>query len=239
VARKRATIFDAVVSGDPARVKRYLTRNPDALDDRDEDGLSPVMRAQYEGKPEIVELLLDRGAAVGLHEAAALGRTDDLGRLVGRSSKRANGFSEDGFAPLHLAAYFGHEESAELLLDRGADIEARSRNRRLRAVTPLHSAVAGRRNDVARLLLDRGADPNAEQPGGWTPLHQAAASGNLELCKALVAYGAERMAMADDRSRPLDFAIEQRHYEIVDFLKSGRVTRIRPRVSGGSTASRR
>ena len=228
MARKRTTIFDAVVSGDSGRVKRFLTRNPEALGDRDDEGLSPLMRAVYEGKTEIVDVLLDRGAEVDLHEAAALGRTDELRQLVGRSTKRANAFSEDGFTPLHLAAYFGHRDEVELLLDRGADIEARSRNRHLRAVTPLHSAAAGRQNEVAILLLDRGADPNAAQPGGWTPLHQAAASGNLELCKALVAYGAERMSMADDRSRPLDFAIEQRHRDIVDFLKSGRVKRLRP-----------
>jgi ankyrin repeat protein len=228
VARQRKTIFDAVGSGDLSRVKRFLTRNPEAIGDRDGDGLSPLLRALYDGKEEIALILLDRGAEVGLHEAAALGRSGDLTRLIGRSKRRANAFSDDGFTPLHLAAYFGQRAAAELLLDKGADVEARSRNRHLRSVTPLHSAAAGRRNEVALLLLERGADPNAAQPGGWTALHQAAASGNLELCKALVAYGAERMAMADDRSRPIDFAIETGSRAVVDFLKSGRVKRLRP-----------
>jgi ankyrin repeat protein len=228
VASKRKTIFDAIASGNPSRVKRFLTLNPDALADRDADGLSPLQRALYDGRPEIAEILLDRGAEMGLFEAVALGRTDEVGRLVGRSKKRIGAYSPDGFTPLHLAAYFGHGDTAEFLLDKGADIEARSKNRYLRHVTPLHSAAAGRQNEVALLLLERGADPNAAQPGGWTALHQAAASGNLELCKALVAYGAERTRMADDRSRPLDFAIEQGHRDVVDFLKSGRVKRIRP-----------
>jgi ankyrin repeat protein len=75
---------------------------------------------------------------------------------------------------------------------------------------------------VALLLLERGADPNAAQPGGWTPLHQAAATGNLPLCKALLKAGAKRKTMADDRSRAIDFAIENRYPEVVKLLQRGR-----------------
>ena len=89
-------------------------------------------------------------------------------------------------------------------------------------MTPLHSAAAGHRTEAALLLLDRGADPNAEQPGGWTPLHQAAANGDLVLCKALLEHGANQAQMSDDRTRPLDFAIENRHHEIVRLLQRGR-----------------
>jgi ankyrin repeat protein len=72
------------------------------------------------------------------------------------------------------------------------------------------------------LLLVRGADPNATQPGGWTPLHQAAANGDLALCKSLLKHRAKRAPLADDRSRPLDFAIENGHQEVVQLLKGGR-----------------
>ena len=49
----------------------------------------------------------------------------------------------DGFTPLHLAAFFGRLEAAALLVDRGADLEAPSRNPRFPSVRPLHSAIAG------------------------------------------------------------------------------------------------
>jgi ankyrin repeat protein len=221
VARKQ-TIFDAIGRGDAARVKRKLAREPAALSERDENGLSLVMRALYEAKPEIVDVLLARDPELDLFDAAALGDVETLRRLLGRSRKRANSYSLDGFTPLHLAAFFGHADAAALLLDRGADVEARSKNPRLRSVTPLHSAAAGRHLDVAELLLARGADPNATQPGGWTPLHQAAANGDLALCRALLTRRAKRAPLADDRSRPLDFAIENRHHEIVRLLKGGR-----------------
>ena len=221
MARKQ-TIFDLISSGDPAGVKRKLARDPGALEERDENGLSPVMRALYEAKPEIVEVLLARGAELDVFDAAALGRTELLGKLVGRSKRRAGEYSSDGFTPLHLAAFFGHTDAVGLLLERGADIDARSKNTRLRSVTPLHSAAAGHRTEVALLLLDRGANPNAEQPGGWTPLHQAAANGDLVLCKALLEHGAKRAQMSDDRTRPLDFAIENRHHDVVRLLQRGR-----------------
>ncbi len=166
--------------------------------------------------------MLERNPELDVFDAAAVGDTEALGRALGRSTKRANAYSADGFSPLHLAAYFGRTDAAALLLDRGANIEARSSNAALRDVTPLHSAAAGQQTQVAILLLDRGADPNATQPGGWTPLHQAAASGNLVLCKALLKHGAKRAPVSDDRFRPLDFAIEGKHAEIVRLLKPRR-----------------
>src|SRR5262245_54719798 len=123
MARKQ-TIFDVISTGDPGRVRRKLAREPAALGERDENGLSPVMRALYEARPDIVEVLLDEGAELDLFEAAALGRTDLLGKLVGRSKQRAGAYSEDGFTPLHLAAFFGHADAVALLLDRGAAIDA-------------------------------------------------------------------------------------------------------------------
>ncbi len=60
MARKQ-TIFDVISTGDPARVRRKLARDPAALGERDENGLSPVMRAVYEARPDIVEVLLDQG----------------------------------------------------------------------------------------------------------------------------------------------------------------------------------
>jgi ankyrin repeat protein len=219
---KRTTIFDALRTGDPARVKRKLTREPESISSRNELGQTPLIVALYNGREDIVDVLLAHEPALDVFEAAALGRVDDLKRALGRSKRRVDALSSDGFAPLHLAAYFGQADTVAFLLDRGADIEARSTNELLPGVTPLHSAAAGGHTDVALLLLDRGADPNAAQPGGWTPLHQAAATGDLVLCKRLLKAGAKRTAMADDRSRPLDFAIEKRHRDVVALLQRGR-----------------
>lgn len=218
----KTTIFDAITTGDPATVKRKLAREPEALATLNDDGVSPLMWAVYNGRPEVVGAVLARDPELDVFAYAALGREDELRRLLGRSHKRANAYSRDGFTPLHLAAYFDQPGAAAIILDRGADIEARSRNPNLPHVTPLHSAAAGGSTAVALLLLDHGADPNAVQPGGWTPLHSAAANGNVELCRLLLKRKAKRSPIADDRTRPLDFAIEQGHTDVVALLKGGR-----------------
>ena len=76
-----------------------------------------------------------------------------------------------------------------MLLDRGADMAALSRNEI--GNTPLHAALAGGRGSVAELLVERGADVNAVA-NGLTPLDIAAGREDQEMMAFLVAHGAER-----------------------------------------------
>ena len=78
-------------------------------------------------------------------------------------------------SPLHFAVDNGGVETAEVLLDAGADIEARAR----RGLTPLHLAVERRRQRpdgaVIKLLVERGADKTARDVLGLTPADKAEA----------------------------------------------------------------
>ncbi len=217
---KRSSIFDAIGSGSVSRVKRFLTLHPEALAEKDENGLSPLMAALYASDEAIVAVLLERGAKPNHFEATALGDVDLLAVQLRRSGKRATAFSKDGFSALHYAAFFGQAAAASLLLEHGADVEAESRNRQLPGLHPLHSAVAGRAPlALVTILLDGGADPNAQQSGGWTALHTAAIGGDLAVVQLLLSRGALAWIEAYDMTRPLDFAIERRHHEIVRLLK--------------------
>ena len=216
MARKQ-TIFDVISTGDPARVRRKLARDPAALGERDENGLSPVMRALYEAKPDIVDVLLEKGAELDLFEAAALGRTELLGKLVGRSKRRAGGYSSDGFTPLHLAAFFGHPKVAELLLANAADATARSRNST--GNTPLHAALAANQKLVAGLLIGSGADLNAADAAGWRPLHLAAANNSVDVMKTLIAQGADVSVNNGDGLTALALAEKRNHREAAALLQ--------------------
>lgn len=74
---------------------------------------------------------------------------------------------QGGFTPLHYAARQGHTETAELLLDGGADIDQQSGGDNS---SPLLVAVINGNYDLAKMLLERGADPNLVSDDGVGPL---------------------------------------------------------------------
>lgn len=77
---------------------------------------------------------------------------------------------EDGYTPLHRAAYSGHIEVVCALLAGGSKVNPRT----IDGWTPLHSACRWSRVSVASCLLQHGAELNAQTNGGLTPLHLAA-----------------------------------------------------------------
>jgi ankyrin repeat protein len=113
----------------------------------------------------------------------------------------ARQWSSDGFTPLHYAAFFGQEDAARILLERGAEVEVVARNESIR-VTPLHSAAAGSHAAIVKLLLQAGADPNAAQDGGFTPLHSAAGNDDRESAEALLEAGADPSVANDEGKTP-------------------------------------
>jgi len=113
-------------------------------------------------------------------------------RYPGRIDKRYGAFCD---TPLHLAARFGREDLAGLLIAAGADVEALNEHDE----RPLHAAAAYGRPAVVKLLLARGADVNARGPAGKTPLHAAAfgvgvpsdVDARTDVAKLLLAAGAD------------------------------------------------
>jgi len=138
-------------------------------------------------------------------------------KLVRNNPKLVDYYSEDGWTPLHLAAHYGHLETARILLQHGADVLAVSRNAMVNY--PLHAAVAGNHTGMVALLLDNGADVNKQQHGGWTPLHGAVNSGNLEMVKLLAESGADINAANDAGVTVLSIAIEKEHLAVIEYLR--------------------
>ncbi len=149
--------------------------------------------------------------------AAQGGDAERIREILQRDAALVNAPGADGWTPLHLAAYFGHREVAEVLLSHGADVASVSTNGM--ANQPLHAAVAGGRAALVTLLLGHGADPNAAQHGGWTPLHGAAQQGDAEMVRMLLAHNADVEALSDDGQNAVDLAAAPGHNEVVDLLR--------------------
>jgi ankyrin repeat protein len=165
------------------------------------------MQALYQGKTDEAKAIAAARPDLDVLEAAAIGDLERLRALLDEDPSLANAWSDDGFTPLHYAAFFGQPEAAKLLIERGADLEARSTNREFALdAAPLHSAVAARERGTIEVLLDAGADVNAVQHGGFTPLLEAAQSGQAEVVELLLERGADPDAKLDDGRTATDLA---------------------------------
>jgi ankyrin repeat protein len=79
-------------------------------------------------------------------------------------------YTQGGMTPLLLASRQGYVESAQALLDAGADINQLSAGDK---TSPIVIATLNGHFDLAKRLLDRGADPMLASDNGVTPLYAA------------------------------------------------------------------
>jgi ankyrin repeat protein len=83
--------------------------------------------------------------------------------------------------PLHMAARRGNVETAQLLLDAGADIDAKDKA----GDTPLRRAVNCGKAAVAELLIAREADVRSIGSKGLTPIEAARTAEMKRLFRAV------------------------------------------------------
>ena len=210
--------LDAVRAGHLEVLRKAARKAPALLNSHDANGVSAVMLGMYHGHADVSRLLAEMGAEIGPFEACVLGQADRLKAMLAAHGDLIGRYSADGFTMLHLAAFFGQPEVAEMLLAAGADANAEARNKM--RVRPLHSAAAADKTRVALVLITHGADVKARQEGGFTPLHAAAQNGNLALVRALLDHGPEVSTPTDDGKTPLELAKERGHEEVVGLLQA-------------------
>lgn len=215
-----AEFIAAVKKGERDTVERMLAADPALIDARDENGLSAIVLAHYYGKTDVAKALLARKPTLDIFEATTAGDTERVAELLGSDGARANAWSQDGFFPLGLAAFFKRPAIAKMLIASGADARMASKPA---GFTPLHSAVADDSSstdvdDLVKMLLDAGADPNAKTASGGTPLHTAGFTGNVTVVRMLLAAGADPHATDGKGFTALDHAREKGHSEAAALL---------------------
>ena len=96
-------LMDAVTANDRAAVRQLVADQPTLADVRDDNGVSALLTALYRGHREVAQVLRDARSDLDVFEAAALGETDVLARLLEARGDAVGAHSADGFTALHLA----------------------------------------------------------------------------------------------------------------------------------------
>lgn len=110
-----------------------------------------------------------------------------LTEVLLRREAEDSSVSLSGSSTLHKAAYIGLPEAVNVILNDGADPNARDKY----GEAPLHKAVRRGHENVVALLLNNGADVNAADVFGLTSLHWAAMTGHTEITDKLLDHGAD------------------------------------------------
>jgi len=204
-------LFAAVRRDDAPEVQRLAAAgaNVNAKGDRAHEGLPPLAWAAVWGSTKSTELLLARGADV-------------------------NWTSGDGVTPLHVAAYNEQPAVAELLIRKGAKVDARTVSG---GWTPLYKAVVrlamrpatatpfevevAQAVKMVELLLASGADVNAQDAKGFKPIHFAVMTEQKALVRMLIDKGADVNAKNADGVNPLFMAAAGDAVEMARLLIAG------------------
>ncbi|KAL9129679.1 MAG: hypothetical protein Q9217_001921 [Psora testacea] len=180
----KTLLINAISSGDDRLVENILESGAD-VEARCDGGISPLMYAVIHGQKMIAGLLLSRGA-------------------------QANA-TTSGWTVLHKAIDLADWNMAQLLLENGADIEARGSKR-----FASNKGGSARRDSKDIDSADEDADSDDEK--GWTCLLRAADCGKEPMVRLLLDHGADIEAQNSSNGTPLSCAAENQHEAVVDLL---------------------
>eukprot|EP01065_Artemidia_motanka_P018281 TRINITY_DN2159_c0_g1_i1.p1 TRINITY_DN2159_c0_g1~~TRINITY_DN2159_c0_g1_i1.p1 ORF type:complete len:581 (+),score=260.50 TRINITY_DN2159_c0_g1_i1:64-1806(+) len=177
----KTTLFDLYQKGDPQLVEDFLKKDPRAVNDYNEHGMTPLHVAVEDQQLNLVKRLTALGAEVNaritsaggaqmgytpMHIAAKHGNVDLLQELfdAGASPKKVG---HDSWSVLHSAAFSGRTDAVKWLLNHRVDVNACNEHK----VTPLDFLANKGRIDATRMMLKAGAKPNIVDVQGENALH--------------------------------------------------------------------
>jgi uncharacterized protein len=221
-----ATFLAAVRAQDLGRVERMLGENPSLASARDEKGsaVGAALGARRgdafvpRRENRLLEAILRHDPKLAPCEVCALGSADQVRAQVGADLGLPKSNAPNGWTPLHAAAFADNAQAAKILLDAGADVNARAKNRFDN--TPLQVAMLSQASEVAKVLLARGAEVDARMSEGATALHEAAMNGDVTSIRLLLAAGADPSLPMPDGKTAVDLARKAKHEEAARVLQT-------------------
>jgi ankyrin repeat protein len=207
-------LMQAAFDGDVAQARRLL-RNHANVNASNIYGVNAMLLASEASNTPLIELLLKAGAKANsanmdgetaLHLVARTGNVEAAKLLLKAGAKVDARETFGGQTPLMWAVARRHAPMVELLVSRGADVNARSAVRDYQRVataesrakfldrggfTPLIYAARENCGACVEVLLKHKADIGLPDPSGVPPLSIAMMNGNWDVAKRLIDAGAD------------------------------------------------
>lgn len=176
----------------------------------------------------VLKLLLDAGAevpceseseAVNMKESLTVESQIESPKITDRDlDNYTDTVDLNGQTLLHTAAHKGDLHLVQLLLLKGANIEAVDKSKQ----TPINLAAKQGHAEIVSALVEVGANVDHADEDGWTALRSAAWGGHLSVVNVLLSAGASVNYADVDQRTALRAAAWGGHEEIViKLLKSG------------------
>jgi len=170
--------------GNLAVVQALLSQHPSLLNADASWHEHAIEAAAQTAQVEIIELLLAAGAPLDICTAAVMGMQDNVEAFLRADPSAVHARGAHGIPLMYFPVIRGQIDIADLLLQRGADLNAASPG----GITPLHGAVMFNQPGMAAWMLDHAAYPNLRYDGK-TPLAIAKEKGFIGLAELLTAHG--------------------------------------------------
>ncbi|XP_053476482.1 ankyrin repeat and SAM domain-containing protein 3 isoform X2 [Ictalurus furcatus] len=117
-----------------------------------------------------------------LHTACSIGQYDVVAECIRRRKVDVDGRNLGGWTPLMYAAYIGHDNIVNLLLESGVSVNAST----AKGLTPLMLAASCGNESIAYFLLQQGAELERKDGRGWTALLHSTSTGHQQMVKFLL-----------------------------------------------------
>lgn len=176
----------------------------------------PLFRVRGAGMLLAVVLcVICAGCTPSIHDVIARGNMEVVKTLLDKDPSLIKALDGKKKTPLHSAVTYKQIEAMQLLLEKGADINARD----ITGMTPLHVAAMLGRRDEAAWLLEHGADPAIMDDYGDMPIHTAAIFGHGQIIGLFVREGMAPDISNRDGQTAEDIAREYRQERVASYLE--------------------
>jgi ankyrin repeat protein len=237
---EEALLHQAITKGSKSKVREALEQG-DGLEALNKKGETPLFRAVSKGEKAIAQILLDKGANPATHPlgeysplqyAASRDKKSILKLLVEKCNKdEIEEITPAGETALYLAVQKRYNSCIELLLEHGANLNARP----IAKESMLNVAVSGSQTSIVKILLEKGAYVEERNKDGDTPLGRAVSKGETKIVKLLIEHGASVVARTGKGEAPLSVAVARGDTSIVTLLLARKDIDVEVRSLKGET----